>query len=79
MTVPYLNEQVLRNKAVSKDVRKLRAQALHELGGIFLDAAASYVEAAPIQDQVTLYLQQYSLTIAFLCERHAGAFAYEPL
>ena len=44
--------QVLRNKAVSKDVRRARAQGLHELGGIFQDAAASYVEAAPAQDQV---------------------------
>jgi len=57
MIVLYLNVQVLRNKAVSKEVRKLRAQALHELGGIFMDAAASYVEAAPIQDQVISYLQ----------------------
>lgn len=57
MILLYLNVQVLRNKAVSKEVRKLRAHALHEFGGIFLDAAASYVEAAPIQDQVTLYFQ----------------------
>ena len=43
---------MLRNRTVSKEVRRLRAQALHELGGIFQDAAASHVEAAPVQDQV---------------------------
>ncbi len=48
--------QVLRNKGVSKEVRRARAQGLHELGGIFLDAAASYVEAAPAQDQVPFHL-----------------------
>ena len=48
--------QVLRNKAVSKEVRRARAQGLHELGGIFQDAAASYVEAAPAQDQVPFHL-----------------------
>ena len=47
--------QVLRNKAVSREVRKARAQGLHELGGIFQDAAASHVEAAPAQDQVPLF------------------------
>lgn len=48
-----LQLQVLRNKAVSKEVRKARAHALHELGGIFLDAAASHLEAVPAQDQVS--------------------------
>jgi hypothetical protein len=48
--------QVLRNKAVSKEVRKARAHALHELGGIFLDAAASHLEAVPAQDQVSILL-----------------------
>jgi hypothetical protein len=47
-----LQLQVLRNKVVSKEVRKARAHALHELGGIFLDAAASHLEAVPAQDQV---------------------------
>ena len=52
LTCEACTVQVLRNKAVSKEIRKARAQGLHELGGIFQDAAASYVEAAPAQDQV---------------------------
>ena len=50
-----VNLQVLRNRTVSKEVRRLRAQALHELGGIFQDAAASHVEAAPVQDQARAF------------------------
>ncbi|CAK0741307.1 hypothetical protein CVIRNUC_001315 [Coccomyxa viridis] len=50
-TLKAVCHEVLRNRTVSKEVRRLRALALHELGGIFQDAAASHVEAAPVQDQ----------------------------
>ena len=58
-----VNLQVLRNRTVSKEVRRLRALALHELGGIFQDAAASHVEAAPVQDQVPSFQLSFKLSV----------------
>ena len=39
--------QVLRGSKAPKEVRRARAHALRELGGMFLDAAAARQEVAP--------------------------------
>ena len=42
-----MRAQVLKDGRLPKEVRKLRAQGLRELGGLFLDAAAARQEVVP--------------------------------